>query len=131
MPAGLPQGRKTGAPELETGTARWTVLAKAEFVDILNYIKSKGLIPGLWLEIDACQYQSQAYGFDDSFFLMRHGSRVGGRRAFFDYRNPAVREYMNKKIDSLVTLGAGYFKNDYNQSTGWEPAVTVCHPPMD
>lgn len=85
---------------------------------ILNYIKSKGLIPGLWLELDACQHQSQAYGFDDSFFIMRHGSRVGGRRAFFDYRNPAVREYMHKKIDSLVNLGAGYFKNDYNQSTG-------------
>lgn len=86
--------------------------------DILSYIKNKGLIPGVWLEIDACHYQSQAYNFDDSFFIMRHGKRTGCRRAFFDYRNPAVREYMHKKIDSLIEIGAGYFKNDYNQSTG-------------
>lgn len=86
--------------------------------EILNYIKQKGLVPGLWLEMEACHYQSKAYRFDDSFFILRHGRRTGGRRAFFDYRNPAVREYMHQKIDSLTEIGAGYFKNDYNQSTG-------------
>lgn len=86
--------------------------------DILDRIKSRGMIPGVWLEMEACHYQSQAYGFDDSFFLLRHGKRIGGRRVFFDYRNRAVRKYMHEKIDSLTGIGVGYIKNDYNQSTG-------------
>ncbi len=85
---------------------------------VLDYIKEKGLIPGLWLELDACVRSSALYAKPDNWFLLRHGKRIGGDRAFLDFRNPDVRHHLRGVIDRLVGMGVGYFKNDYNQSTG-------------
>ncbi|MCL5270110.1 MAG: alpha-galactosidase, partial [bacterium] len=87
---------------------------------ILDTIKSKGMIPGLWLEMEVCGEDTElARTRPDDWFLMRHGRRVGGGpRLFFNFANPEVRAYMHGRIDALVGLGAGYFKNDYNDCVG-------------
>jgi alpha-galactosidase len=86
---------------------------------ILDYIKSKNMTPGLWLELEVCSEDANLYKMPDEYFLMRDGFRVEGEvRTFLNYTNPKVRVYMHEVIDRLVGMGVGYFKNDYNLSTG-------------
>jgi alpha-galactosidase len=88
---------------------------------ILDRIKSRGMIPGLWLEIEACEERAALFAKPDDWFLRRHGRRMGGGRVLLDYRNPDVRAYMHGVFDRLVSWGVGFIKNDYNQSTGPGP----------
>lgn len=85
--------------------------------EVIDYIKSKGMIPGLWLEIEfmgiMCEKAKQV---DDSWFIQRHGKRVIDRdRYHLDFRNPEVRKYARDTVDRLIReYGIGYFKIDYN-----------------
>jgi alpha-galactosidase len=82
---------------------------------LLERIKSKGMIAGLWLEMEVCGEDAQLAKRPDSWFLMRNGKRVGGGdRMFLNYTNPEVRDYIHGVIDMLVGLGMGFIKNDYN-----------------
>jgi alpha-galactosidase len=92
---------------------------------ILDRIKSREMIPGLWLEIEACEEKSALFAKPDDWFLRRHGCRMGGGRVLLDFRNPEVRAYMHGVFDRLVSWGVGFIKNDYNQSTGPGPDVAA------
>ncbi|HHV12819.1 MAG TPA: alpha-galactosidase [Clostridiales bacterium] len=82
---------------------------------VLDYIKSKGLIPGLWLEMEVANFRSQVAKNDDSWFICRNGIRVAdGGRYFLDFQNSDVCDYMFSVIDRLMAMGIGYIKNDYN-----------------
>ena len=83
---------------------------------LLGDIKAKGMIPGLWLEIEVVGVNSPLKDKPDSWFFMRHGKRViDGGRFLLDFRNPEVIAYANGVIDRLIKdFGVGYFKIDYN-----------------
>lgn len=82
---------------------------------VLNYIKGRGMIPGLWLEMEVANLKSQVAQKDDSWFLCRNGLRVADcGRYFLDFKNPAVSEYMLAVVDRLMAMGIGFIKNDYN-----------------
>lgn len=82
---------------------------------ILDLIRSRNMIPGLWLEMEVVSKASKLYEKPDDWFICRNGVRVyDAGRYFLDYRNKQVRAYMHSVIDRLVDMGAGYFKNDYN-----------------
>jgi alpha-galactosidase len=87
---------------------------------VLRAIAERGMIPGLWLEMEVVGGDSElARNAPESWFLHRHGQRVnGGPRWFLNYANPEVCDYIMGKIDALIALGAGYFKNDYNDCVG-------------
>jgi len=86
---------------------------------IIQYIKSKGLIPGIWLEMEVCGEDAVLGKKPDSWFLRRNGYRVGGgARWFLDFRNPEVQSYLHERIDRLVKMGIGFIKNDYNECVG-------------
>ena len=88
---------------------------------IFDYIRSKGMIPGIWLEIEVMGINCPlADKFEDECFFMRHGKRVIDHGRYqFDFRNERVREYANSVIDRLVNeYGAGYIKMDYNIDAG-------------
>ncbi len=88
---------------------------------ILDYIRSKGMIPGLWLEIEVmgvnCPLASK---LPNDYFFMRHGKRVIDHGRYqLDFRNPRVRDFATEIVDRLVTeYGVGYIKNDYNIEIG-------------
>jgi|HigsolmetaGSP11D_1036233.scaffolds.fasta_scaffold04654_3 alpha-galactosidase len=88
---------------------------------VLQYIRSKGMVPGLWLEIEVmgihCRLASR---LPDHWFFMRHGKRVIDHGRYqLDFRNPDVREYADSIIDRLVNdYGVGYIKMDYNINAG-------------
>lgn len=88
---------------------------------VLDYIRSKGMIPGLWLELEVMGINSPKLAeTDDSWFFMRHGKRVKDRSRYqLDYRNPKVIDHANGVIARLVEqYGVGYIKMDYNINAG-------------
>lgn len=88
---------------------------------VLDDIRSKGMIPGLWLELEVMGVNSPKLAeTDDSWFFMRHGKRVKDRSRYqLDYRSPKVIEHANGVIARLVEeYGVGYIKMDYNINAG-------------
>lgn len=88
---------------------------------VLDYIRDKGMIPGLWLEIEVMGINSpKLTETDDSWFFMRHGKRVKDRSRYqLDFRNPAVVAHADEVVRRLVEeYGVGYIKMDYNINAG-------------
>jgi len=90
-------------------------------VSLLKYIRSKGMVPGLWLELEvmglACPL---AQDKPDEWFFVRHGKRVKEKSRYqLDFRNPEVRDFATGVIRRLVEeYGVGYIKMDYNIEAG-------------
>ena len=88
--------------------------------EVTDHIRAKGMIPGLWLEIEymgsRCEMVKHV---DKSWFFQRHGKIANFRgRYHLDFRNPEVRAYTRGVIDRLIRdFGVGYFKIDYNTSS--------------
>lgn len=86
---------------------------------IIDYIKRKQMIPGIWLEMEVCGEKAELGKKSDEWFIRRRGKRVGGgSRWFLDFTKPQVREYMHGVIARLIDLGIGFIKNDYNECIG-------------
>ena len=86
---------------------------------IADYIRSKGMIPGLWFEMESVASGSVHYN-DEDLLVRKDGVilNVGGRH-FWDMENPKVVEYLSEKvIGQLKTSGFGYLKVDYNDTMG-------------
>lgn len=79
---------------------------------IINLIKEKGMVPGLWLELESVLSGATFFREHPEYLATRFGKKI--RRDFPDFRIPQVREYFTKQIDALCAMGVGYFKNDYN-----------------
>lgn len=87
--------------------------------EIADIIKEKGMIPGIWFELDSCDINSIGARLDDNALLKRFGEPVGNRgRCFYNMTNEKVREYLKDKVRTLYNMGFRYIKNDYNLSTG-------------
>lgn len=89
---------------------------------VADYIREKGMIPGVWLEIEVMGINCPLLetDADDSWFFVRHGKRVYDRSRYqLDFRNEKVRAFAHSVIDRLVSeYGIGYIKMDYNIEPG-------------
>lgn len=89
--------------------------------EAMQYIRGKGMLPGLWLEIEAmgihCPLAAQV---PQDWFFQRDGRPIIAEgRYFLDFRNPEVRAHADEVIDRLVRdYGVAYIKNDYNIDAG-------------
>ncbi len=82
-------------------------------------IRDRGLVPGLWFEVETCGRDSTAFSFTDHL-LRRDGAplTVGDRR-FWDMRDPFVVDYLSARVIGLLArCGFGYLKVDYNETLG-------------
>ena len=87
--------------------------------EAVDYIRSKGMIPGLWFELESVGPTSSHYN-DREHLVKRDGLplTVGGRR-FWDMEDPWVVDYLTEKvIGQLKAGGFGYIKVDYNETMG-------------
>lgn len=85
--------------------------------EVTDYIRSKGMVPGLWLEIEFVGSKcALVQKVDKSWFFQKHGNILDLRGRYqLDFRNPEVRAYTRGVIDRLIRdFGIGYFKVDYN-----------------
>ncbi len=83
---------------------------------IFDYMKSKGLIPGVWFEWETVNSNAASYTLDEDCLLKRYDSVIP--RAFFNFRNEKVRAHLSSRVDELYHMGVRYIKNDYNATTG-------------
>ncbi len=84
-----------------------------------DYIRSKGMVPGIWFEFEVAGYGSDTFKKDD-WMLKKDGVslNVGGRK-FLDMENKEVQEYLDKSVIGLLKdNGYGYIKVDYNDTIG-------------
>ena len=85
--------------------------------EVTDYIRSKGMVPGLWLEIEFVGSKcALVQKVDKRWFFQKHGKILDLRGRYqLDFRNPEVRAYTRSVIDRLIRdFGIGYFKVDYN-----------------
>jgi alpha-galactosidase len=90
-------------------------------IEVTDYIRSKGLIPGVWLELEVMGIKCpKASKVPEDWFFVRHGKKVYDRSRYqLDFRNPEVVAHANEVIDRLVAeYGVGYIKMDYNIEPG-------------
>jgi alpha-galactosidase len=82
-------------------------------------IRERGLIPGLWFEMETVGDTSTAFSLADHM-LKRDGMPVTVRhRRFWDLSDPWAFSYLEKNvIDRLESGGFGYLKIDYNETLG-------------
>ena len=94
---------------------------KGGLKQLVDYIKSKGMIAGLWLEIEVMGMDSRlAASLPDDWFFMRNGRRVIDHGRYqLDFSNPAVAAFADGVVDRLIgDYGIGYLKIDYNIQCG-------------
>ncbi|SJZ98060.1 alpha-galactosidase [Pilibacter termitis] len=89
--------------------------------EVTDYIRSKKMIPGLWLEIEVMGIRSPLVEkTPKDWFFHRHGKPVIDRGRYqLDFRNPEVQAFADEIIQRLVEeYGVGYIKMDYNIDIG-------------
>ena len=82
-------------------------------------IRSHGLIPGLWFEMENVGTEAHAYQ-DTDLLLSRDGVPVSvGARRFRDMRKKENWDFLDQKMIRLLREnGFGYLKVDYNECIG-------------
>lgn len=95
------------------------------FKKLIDYIRGKGMTPGLWIEPEVAGLDSALARRPDSWYFQRHGKRVIDHSRYqLDFRNAEVRDYVDGVFARLIDdYGIEYIKLDYNinagQGTDW------------
>lgn len=86
---------------------------------VADYIRSKGMIPGIWFEFEVVSHMCELFNNED-MMLKKDGQvlTVGGRQ-YLDMEKENVKEHLyNSVIKFLKDNGFGYIKVDYNDTIG-------------
>jgi len=85
----------------------------------VEVIRSAGMEPGIWFEIETCGRLSKAFGKTEHL-LTREGIPItSGFRRFWDMEDPWVVDYLAERVIGLLRRsGFRYLKIDYNESAG-------------
>ncbi|WP_053716467.1 alpha-galactosidase [Saccharothrix sp. NRRL B-16348] len=89
--------------------------------EVLDHIRDRGMVPGLWLEPEVIGVRSTvADALPEEAFFRRDGVRVvEAGRYHLDLRHPAARAHLDEVVDRLVgEWGVGYLKLDHNVDIG-------------
>lgn len=86
---------------------------------IADYIRSKGMVPGLWFELESIAHMSAHYN-DTEHLIKKDGLPLtGSGRRFWDMEDPWVIDYLSERVIKLLKdSGFGYLKVDYNDTLG-------------
>lgn len=116
--------------EKEGGDNWWPVIgswkeSKSRFPHGLNavmdYIRSKGMKAGLWIEIEGIGPDSELGKIlpDDWFFQIRGKRSMEHYRYQLDFRNPDVRRFADETLEEIIEkYNLKYLKIDYNINAG-------------
>jgi alpha-galactosidase len=114
---------KTEASDWSSGHGDWvpsTKLFPQGLAATAAAIRERGLIPGLWYEMETVGSQSAAFRELAAHMLHRDGFPITVReRRFWNLEDPVAVDFLTKKvIDLLEECGFGYLKVDYNETAG-------------
>jgi alpha-galactosidase len=114
---------KTDASDWSSGHGDWVPSAKLfpqGLAATAAAIRERGLIPGLWYEMETVGSQSDAFRELAAHMLHRDGFPITVReRRFWNLNDPLAIDFLTRKvIDLLAECGFGYLKVDYNETAG-------------
>lgn len=116
--------------ELKPGAWWWTSIGEWHecpdrfpngLIEVMDYIRSKGMRPGLWIEIESIGPDSNiGKTLPDDWFFQIQGKRTKEHyRWQLDFRNPAVRKFADDTLEEIVNkYDLKYIKIDYNINAG-------------
>jgi alpha-galactosidase len=82
-------------------------------------IRERGLIPGIWFEVETCGCDSAAFSQTDHLLKLNGAPVTAGQRRFWDLNDPFVVDYLTGRVIGLLEdSGMGYLKIDYNETLG-------------
>jgi alpha-galactosidase len=82
-------------------------------------VRQRGLVPGLWFELETCGCGSAAFSRVDHLLKLNGSPVTAGQRRFWDLNDPFVVDYLTERVvDVLEDAGMGYLKIDYNETLG-------------
>lgn len=87
--------------------------------ELADYVRGKGMIPGLWFEFETVGYKADVFN-DPTHFVKKDGVplTIGGAR-YWDLEDPYVQQYLEENVIArLRDDGFGYIKVDYNDTLG-------------
>jgi len=97
----------------------------------IRYIREKGMIPGLWLELEVMGINCpMVKKVPKDWFFQRNGRPIIDEGRYqLDFRNPEVIAHANSVINRIVEeYGVGYIKIDYNINSGLGTEVEADSP---
>jgi alpha-galactosidase len=88
--------------------------------ELANYVRSKGMKFGLWVEIENAGIQSRLFHEHPGWCLSYNGKPlIFSDRCQLDFSNPDVRAWVTATVDRLVQqYGLSWIKIDYNIDIG-------------
>lgn len=87
--------------------------------EVADYIRSKGMIPGLWYELESVTHASRYFNATEHLLQKDGVPLTVGNRRFWDMEDPWVIDYLSDKVIRLLKeCGFGYLKVDYNDTIG-------------
>lgn len=113
---------------LERGQYWWDYIGRWEvnkdrfpngLKELSEYIRSKGMIPGIWFEPESLAWGSDIFDNRDCI-LTKDGYpiNIGGKR-FLDMESEKARDFLREKVIKLLKDNDfGYIKIDYNDTIG-------------
>lgn len=108
-----------GSTHLGDWTASGERFEGKSFRDLIADINARGMVAGLWTELEVCSLMSDAARLPDSYFLHNEGTRIYRcGRLYFDFSQESVRRYLTDKVREIYEMGIRYIKNDYNGHPG-------------
>lgn len=84
---------------------------------ILDLIRQRGMIPGLWFELEAVDAYMAGAKCSENAMVRRNGYVLSGGRGIYDLCDETVRQHLFAAVDRAYQLGMRYMKNDHNFST--------------
>jgi alpha-galactosidase len=114
---------KTEASDWSSGHGDWipsATLFPNGLAATAAAIRERGLIPGLWYEMETVGSQSDAFREMAAHMLQRDGLPITVReRRFWNLNDPVAVDFLTRKvIDLLADCDFGYLKVDYNETAG-------------
>ncbi|MCQ2497117.1 MAG: alpha-galactosidase [Lachnospiraceae bacterium] len=86
---------------------------------VADYIREKGMIPGLWYEMEVAGKDSEIFQNEDMLLKRDKIPIQTCCRRFLDMRKKEVWDYLDERvIANLKDNGFGYLKVDYNDNLG-------------
>ena len=86
---------------------------------VADLIRSKGMIPGIWFEMEALAPSCKHYNEKEHLLCKDGAPLTVGSRRFWDMEDPWVIDYLSQRvIERLRSSGFGYVKLDYNDTVG-------------
>lgn len=86
---------------------------------IADYIRSRGMIPGLWFEMESVTSGAANYQREDCLVKKDGFPLTVGNRRFWDMENPEAVDYLTDSVIGILKQsGFGYLKVDYNDTLG-------------